>query len=737
MLAASDPPETLSPAGPMPRLPPEIVIRILELAITTAAPCSSTSSSYSAAVATTAGYSSRSSPSTSGTSTPFSNPLPSSAPSDWSTIHNLLYVSRLFYSVARPILSKTLTLDSNRSGTRFFSAIASSADLRECYSDLRRAWFGNISSLRRSNIDVDPLQLKLNECAWYEECPGGFIIGHHYASRPRAKRIKRGNEEKRFQRVSVYWAEEELIEEVRDPEDDSSSSSSDQSIDNDEQEQSSGPNSAAVLADSEGSRPIRPDVSRRRSNNDTRDPRIDRPHEPAWQTLYSRRRSSAASRPHRRPSNSNRHAGGPTASGGSSMRGPAEGDLNPWEMEEAQERLATSSSIGSTGNAFPRSMDSEDVEMTSSEKTSSTSSALQSFQRSLARSPRRRAREIYAYHLTLATLEPWINTLFSSLRSLRMITLTFTPGHILDDDKLEHMLRRILSIAENPKLEVLLIRMVFEASVAGSRMRRFERAKTIGGAVDRIGDERIRVMLMPNVVGEGILVNHPVESTASTDQNRDLPSATAAAANTDAYHLNPLSRRAVALTKEGWWSRVLRQNQLGVDQHHPTPFHDDANANADADTDASCLALSSATSFTGEAAPLSWTHFFGHERGRADWMARAIAHADPFPDDPNPLEARPSRPSRQPSRQPSPTPSLSTATPTPTVTSGEQQQPIATPTPAAAAGHARTLALNSIDIPVHPQPATTTANHTGTRQLHYFNAWAAHDRHNTNAPIEE
>ncbi len=37
-------------------------------------------------------------------------------------------------------------------------------------------------------------------------------------------------------------------------------------------------------------------------------------------------------------------------------------------------------------------------------------------------------------------------------------------------------------------------------------MRRFERTKTVAGAADRIGDERVRVMLVNDKVGEGELV---------------------------------------------------------------------------------------------------------------------------------------------------------------------------------------------------------------------------------------
>ena len=237
----------------------------------------------------------------------------------------------------------------------------------------------------------------------------------------------------------------------------------------------------------------------------------------------------------------------PPNSSSNGQLGPSEGELDPWDMQDAQERLAAiADPSAEPGDDTSLNPNSSLLPPSSPDQSKAFHSATTAQNGALRRQkPGHRHREIYAYHLCIATLEPWINPLFSSLRSLRLITITFYPGHLLDDDKLEHMLRRILSPNECPRLQTLLIRIVFDAASAGSRLRRFERTKTIAGAVDRIGDERVRVMLINNRVGEGELVALPTRHAGGEGKQE-----------------SPLSRKAITLTKEAWWARVLKQNHL-------------------------------------------------------------------------------------------------------------------------------------------------------------------------------
>lgn len=549
----------------VPTLPLELIANIIELAILTASPCPIVPAS---------------SPSTSGDtpSSPFTTPLRAAYTSAWAWTGHLLYVSKFFYSIARPLLLRTLTLDTDAAARSFFTSAPSLKDQPTALENVERAWLGNVSSLERQGLQIDPIGLRLQEAAWYEECSGGFIVGHAYASRKRPSRKLRkvergeggGSRPKQYRTVSVYWAEEQLVEEVSDP--DRSSDGPDHDSDTDGEAIDDDLDSGVVRDDmvqepqldlarslplaidrtSEGHYNGTGSSWRRQSHhgeNSYRDPRIDRPHEPAWQTLYSRPRRLSPSRARGQPSSSmasGSMSGTSFDPSGSSQPGPAEGDLDPWDMQDAQERLAALANSAldqSESNAFDASPSSrptvEPVETNSSSLSIGGLADTVSGQSGVRK--RRRRREIYAYHLCTATLEPWINPLLASLRSLRLITITFYPGHLLDDDKLEHMLRRILSPSETPRLQTLLIRIVFDANSAGSRMRRFERTKTIAGAADRIGDERVRVMLVNNRVGEGELVALPPKGSGTE-------------------HVSPLSRKAITLTKEAWWSRVLQQN---------------------------------------------------------------------------------------------------------------------------------------------------------------------------------
>lgn len=587
----------------VPRLPAEILANIVELAILTSSPCPLVTPSSSA------GSTSADAPS------PFTTPLRASYTSAWAWTGHLLHVSRFVHSVARPLLLRTLTLDRDAAAHSFFHILTAQKQAVEVLEKVERAWLGNVSALARASFTIDPVRWKLAEAAWYEECPGGFVVGHAYASRLKPKRKDkdekdrvRDTKEKQYRSVSVYWAEEQLVEEVSDPERSSSDDDTGSSFTNSNEGQDT--QSAANFATSlpSTSNRIQNGISasqRRRSHHDsasTRDPRIDRPHEPAWQTLYSRQRRSSPVRTRSQPAASLEAMSGSSAPSNpysSSQVGPSEGDLDPWEMQDAQERLAA---LANSTVPAPSSSINPDPELDPAGPSTEAHATLVSAQCEIH--ARRRRREIYAYHLCTATLEPWINSLFSSLRALRLITLTFYPGHLLDDDKLEHMLRRILSPAECPRLQTLLIRIVFDAASAGSRLRRFERTKTIAGAVDRIGDERVRVMLVNDRVGEGELVALP----------RGMgPEA-----------VSPVSRKAITLTKEGWWARVLQQN------HHQEPLElaQDQSPERPAGTDR----------IKQERGLSNWQMFFPpSQHVSLTHLVNLIHHCDPWPDHRNPV----------------------------------------------------------------------------------------------------
>jgi hypothetical protein len=605
---------TASPSAHQSRLPAEILVDIIELAIFTSSPCPLVPPSVSR--------------SSEEPTSPFDHPLRAAYTSAWAWTGHLLRVSKLFYSIARPLLLQTLTLDTDAAGKAFFTELAERNDPIATLKRVEKAWLGNLSELERNGLDVEPRSLKLSEAAWYEECPGGFVVGHAYASRtkPTTRRSKElgrgGTKPKQYRSVSVYWAEEQLIEEVSDPDrsssdDDSAGSDEDADFDMDEIPQGRSGRFSALSTPAE-STPLTgaSSSSTRRCSQgagSVGDPRIDRPHEPAWQTLYSRQRRLSPVHSRGQP--------GPLAASLPSARipqplmaataaGPSEDDLDPWDMQDAQERLAALATQPVDSSALhPVAADAPVGAATQSSPEISTTadiaaSTLAWCQASLQK--QRRGREIYAYHVCTATLESWITPLFASLRSLRLITLSFYPGHILDDDKLEHMLRRIL--AENAKLERLLIRIVLDAASAGSRMRRFERTKTIAGAADRIGDERIRVMLLNPKVGEGELValsEHRPEERMGT--------------------LDPLSRKAVTLTKEAWWSRVLQQNHCAREVEDVRCLEDDA-MRLEKDREMRERRLS------------NWKMFFPpHQHGNPTHLVNLIHHADSWPDHPHPL----------------------------------------------------------------------------------------------------
>lgn len=502
--------------SPAVRLPAEILAYIIELSIITSTPSPP-----------------RIDPTISTSTSPFSTPLRSTYSSSWSWTSSLLFISKFFYSISRPLLLKTITLDSTDAGVNFFTP--RKVDWQE---GVDRAWFGNVTTLEREcGVKMEPVKWRLEEAGWYEECSGGFVVGHAYASRLKTKRKrKKEARERRYRSVSVYWAEEQLVEEVTDGT--SSESDSDGSDGEEVKAIRDGGLSLSLSHDADGRDEASMSTRRRASHQEPdrgSDPRIDRPHEPAWQTLYSRQRRMSPVSSRARAGSSSMGGGNSdqgTIGNGSSQAGPAEGDLDPWDMQDAQERLAA------LANASAQHTEEATVPVDDSLDSATTTSALDDNSSNAQPAHPRRDREIYAYHICTATLEPFIQPLLSSIRSLRLITLTFYPGHPLDDDKLEHMLRRILSPLETPRLETLLIRICFDAASAGSRMRRFERTKTIAGAVDRIGDERVRVMLVHGRVGEGELVELGAEAGIWSS----------------------VSRKAIGLTKEGWWSRAL--------QHH-------------------------------------------------------------------------------------------------------------------------------------------------------------------------
>lgn len=605
-----------------PQLPAEILADIIELAIRTASPCP--------LVPLTSSIKPGDPP-----RSPFTTPLRASYISAWAWTGHLLHVSKFFYSIARPLLLQTLTFDTDAAARSFFKALESQRYAIGVLQRMERAWFGNVSSLAREGVEVDPIGLRLLEAGWYEECSGGFIVGHAYASRPKPRRwMKKSGENggsgarpKQYRSVSVYWAEEQLVEEVSDPER-SSDSDSDDSFSSDEVESPPGtgqdedPANEFARSLPTSSRDVMASAgvtSRRRSHQDDhsiRDPRVDRPHEPAWQTLYSRQRRISPARARATPSSAlgtGSRSSTQAELGVNAQPGPSEGDLDPWDMQDAQERLAAiaNASMQTAEPALSQTTATTDSDQRDASASAIDSSAIDSSAIDKGTiHPRRRHREIYAYHLCTATLEPWINPLLSSIRSLRLITITFYPGHLLDDDKLEHMLRRILSPSECPRLQTLLIRIVFDAASAGSRMRRFERTKTIAGAVDRIGDERVRVMLVNNRVGEGELMALPVKEG-------------------EGVTVSPVSRKAITLTKEGWWARVLQQNHLPPPQEQREGREKEGQEEQE----------SGVRQTERQERQLSdWQMFFPPEQHEnPTHLVNLIYHSDPWPDHPNPV----------------------------------------------------------------------------------------------------
>ncbi|SPO22964.1 uncharacterized protein UTRI_01642 [Ustilago trichophora] len=604
-------PPSEDPSPTLPRLPAEILAEIIELSILTSTPCPLVPDPSS---------------SNGARASPFTTPLRASYTSNWAWTVHLLFVSKFFYSIARPLLLRTLTLDSDYDAEAFFAILEKDGgNAKAVLESVERAWLGNLSALGRAGLSVDPVELRLKEAGWYEECSGGFVVGHAYATRFKTRKGKEGTKvedkgrERKYRSVSVYWAEEQLVEEVSDPEYSSTDDEGSETSSDDEQQDSretidfaqSLPSISISMQNGTSS------TQRRRSHHEqgsARDPRLDRPHEPAWQTLYSRQRRTSPIRARGQPlatvGVSTTIANDPSSS--SIQIGPSEGDLDPWDMQDAQERLAALAN--NSDRTHPSTSHSPiadtPLDTVDSAKPNVSTSALVSAQGKVAHN-RRRRREIYAYHLCTATLEPWINPLLSSLRSLRLITLTFYPGHLLDDDKLEHMLRRILSPSECPRLEILLIRIVFDAASAGSRMRRFERTKTIAGAADRIGDERVRVMLVNDKVGEGELVALP-------------------RGEGHGKMVSPVSRKAITLTKEGWWARVVLQNHH---QHNTNQARAELGSAQRSQEEAKRGSLQEKQ----ERQLSDWRMFFPTTQVGPTHLVNLIHHCDPWPDCPDPV----------------------------------------------------------------------------------------------------
>ncbi len=387
-------------------LPAEILADIIELAILTSSPCPRRARAF---ISPNDGKGEA-------PKSPFTTPLRAAYTSAWSWTGQLLYVSKFFHSIARPLLLRTLTLDSRRAASSFLSI----ADLEgssggDIWERVERAWLGNISALVREDGGLDPVSLRLKEAAWYEECSGGFVVGHAYASRVKVRRRRDKVREKQYRSVSVYWAEEQLMEEVSDSGRSSSDDDDDDDNDGDVAEhriqETNGfarSFSSQFNAQRELGGPSRTRGSHREgAETATGDAELDRPHESTWQTLYSRGRRSSPIRTRTQPSSS------ATNGALSTSAGPSEGDLDPWDMQDAQERLAALANAPSTPPPQPS--------QTSEPAPAGTSSLISS----PLPASRRPHTEIYAYHLCTATLEPFINPLFASIRTIRLITLTF------------------------------------------------------------------------------------------------------------------------------------------------------------------------------------------------------------------------------------------------------------------------------------------------------------------------
>ncbi|SPO40793.1 uncharacterized protein PSFLO_06275 [Pseudozyma flocculosa] len=620
---------TIDPSRPSPRLPNELLALIIELVFLTSSPTPA--------------------PAPEGHPSDTTIPGQPRTPSTWQARTNLLLVNKAFLRLATPHLYRTISLDTDRSLDAYFRHVLNHEHGSQLFAGLDRAWFGNVSAAQRNGLTIDPVQYRLAEAAWYEETAGGFIIGHAYASRrrmPRGKaKSKRGP--KRLRRVSVYWAEEEIIEEVSDPESGSASEGEGEGAGEDE----------GTIAPREG---LHSDGFAAEGSGTSASSAMAQPARPAWQTLYASNRQTRAARDngHRPEFQGPRRRVAMSAT----LSGPVEGELDPWDMVEAQERLTSQQAAldPATGSA---STAADPPDLGSLSIAAATPSpplpdppdppaASTSHKTTLAalvehRHAHRRQlhllqepREIVAYHLVTATLENWINRMFTEIRTLRYITLTFYPGIILDDDKLEHVLRRMLSADENPKLELLLVRIAHEPVAAGSRFRRLDRAMTIGGAVDRIQDDRIRVEGLGTAVGGEILspprsqasaradasdVPQPSDSSRRSEKQPESKRTTSAAAkdqpvgsasDSDSIdRLNDASRRAVHITQDGWWSRVLQQNHARRgDATEPTAH--------------------SSISEEGDTQPFS--SLFG--RGAScTTIERVLGQADPFVDAPPPI----------------------------------------------------------------------------------------------------
>ncbi|KAN0061539.1 hypothetical protein ACQY0O_006386 [Thecaphora frezii] len=642
--SSSAAPAPIDPRLPSPRLPSELIAYIIELVFLSSSPTPPLTK-----------------PSDNGSS--LSSALP--ARTAWDARTDLLLVNRLFYQLARPHLFHTVILDSDRAVDGYFAhLLLDGAQGEDRFASLDRVWFGNVTAAERRGLTIDPIQYRLREAAWFEETAGGFIVGHAYATRPRPARRKGGSSKrpKALRRVSVYWAEEEILEEVSDP---SSCEESDKDLDGVKhgalrRQNPTGSGHGLLGAEEEGLGPY-----------EARDDE----EQPAWQALYAGSRRARSAR---------HHAPRPEFVGprrrvamSATLSGPVEGELDPWDMVAAQERLSSQdapSDAAAAASSLNRGVADRDREPslvpadiygpTLAESTpppplaASSAPAVKSTatlvgrlaevraSRRRERYPREEPREIYAYHLVTATLENWINRMLAEIKTLRYITITFYPGIILDDDKLEHVLRRMLSAEENPKLEQLLVRIAHEPTAVGSRFRRLDRAMTIGGAVDRIGDERIRIEGLSPAVGSGLL--SPSKEQAATlrtssgggggpseppQTGRSTSPAGAAIAPAPAVaasaapephasqegRLNAASHRAALITKDGWTTRVLEQNRISLGE--------------------GCSSSSDPTGPNGQA----WTgaqrfsSILGHEAAQA--LLAVLTQADPFPDDPIPVEA--------------------------------------------------------------------------------------------------